>query len=78
MPLTCNIDKRGRIARLIWGVTLLILAAVILALLLMTDHLVSRWWFVCIAGLSLFGLFAIFEAKRGWCIMRAMGFKTRM
>ena len=64
---TPNIDRRGRIVRLIFGL-LLIIAAIFLA------HI--SWW-AC-GLLAAFGIFAIYEASRGWCLMRACGVKTRL
>lgn len=61
-----NIDRRGRIARTIWGV-LVTGAGIVLAPR-------SGW----IGGLLISaGLFSFFEAARGWCIMRACGIKTK-
>lgn len=62
-----NLTGRGRLVRAIWG-----MALIIAGLLLSGSHL----W-ACVV-LVLFGLFAIYEAIRGWCIMRACGIKTRM
>lgn len=62
-----NIDRRGRIARAIYGV--LCLSAGVFAL---------EWKLWMAAALFVAGLFGIFEALRGWCIMRACGVKTRM
>jgi uncharacterized membrane protein HdeD (DUF308 family) len=67
--MKCNINNRGRIARLISGI-ICIIAGVIL---LFTQH---PWYFGSL--LIAAGGFQIFEAKSGWCIMRAMGFKTPM
>jgi hypothetical protein len=62
-----NIDRRGRIARAIWGVAL-----IGLGLFLSRP---GRWFcFVLVAA----GGFALFEAVRGWCIARACGIKTRL
>jgi hypothetical protein len=75
MALQCNIDSRGKAARLIWGVLLLIVGLVLLFTWAMPAR--SAWgWAVtilCLAG----GAFAVFEARAGWCVVRAMGFKTR-
>jgi uncharacterized membrane protein HdeD (DUF308 family) len=71
MPLQCNIDARGKLIRLIYGLVLLI--AGVLLLFLWAKSAFS--WAVTIA-LILGGAFAIFEARAGWCILRAMGWKT--
>jgi uncharacterized membrane protein HdeD (DUF308 family) len=74
--LQCNIDAKGKVIRLIYGAVSL-LAGIIL-MLLVPDATHSRpLWIIsvaCIVG----GAFSIFEAQAGWCILRAMGFKTRI
>ena len=75
--LECNIDARGQAARLVVGIGAvgfgLILAAFTLLGVLPTDlGLIA-------SGGSIFGgAFAIFEARTAWCVVRAMGFKTRL
>jgi len=69
----CNIDQRGARYRLAWGLMNLA-AAVLLAALALWLRL---WWLwiiaaVCLAG----GILAIYESRKKWCIMRAMGIKT--
>ena len=62
-----NIDRRGRMARAIYGVLCISAGAFALD------------WKVWIAVvLFVAGLFGVFEALRGWCIMRACGIRTRM
>jgi hypothetical protein len=75
MALQCNIDARGKAARLIWGVLLLIVAVVLLFAWAVPTGSVWAWvvTITCLAG----GAFAVFEARAGWCVVRAMGFKTR-
>jgi hypothetical protein len=75
MKLACNIDQRGKKARLVSGAIVdLCGVALILAGVLM-DSLG-----MLIAGilLSVTGSFMIFEGARGWCALRAMGIKTPM
>ena len=62
-----NLDWRGRLARGVWGAVLLI-AGIIVA-----DF---QLW-ICLV-LVAFGLFAIFEAVRGWYLMRACGIRTKL
>lgn len=62
-----NITLRGRVARAIWGFSLIGMGIFL--------HSRSRW--ACY-GLAAAGAFSLFEAARGWCIMRACGVKTRM
>jgi len=62
-----NIDNRGRLARGIIGVLLLVggLIAVF-----------SIWWLGLILLAS--AAFVLFEAIRGWCGLRACGIKTKL
>ena len=62
-----NIDRRGRIARAIWGIVCIIAAIVLTC---------YSWWAFGI--LLSAGIFAIYEAFRGWCLMRACGIKTKL
>ena len=62
-----NIDRRGRIARAVWGIALIIAGLLLGAK--------SRW--ACLA-LVVAGAFALYEAARGWCLMRACGIKTKL
>ena len=62
-----NITRLGRIVRAVWG------AALIIAGVLLSGR--SGWTcFLLVA----FGVFALYEAVRGWCVMRACGIKTRL
>ena len=62
-----NIDRNGRIVRAVLG-TLLVVGGV--------AALFWRPW----PGLALlaFGGFVLFEASRGWCVVRACGIKTKI
>jgi len=72
--LTCNIDKRGRVLRTTMGILTALVGA----------GLVAAWWAAALppwsqwAGIAamLGGGFMIFEGVNGWCVVRAMGFKT--
>ena len=61
-----NIDRRGRLLR---GLT----AIVLLAAALLARPL-SRWLAL---ALLISGIFTLFEAARGWCVLRACGIRTR-
>jgi hypothetical protein len=74
MALTCNIDSRGKRARLINGIILLLIG-VLLAVFLAWPYGMAILWIIS-AACVLIGGFCIFEARAGWCAMRAMGFKT--
>jgi hypothetical protein len=74
MPLTCNIDARGKFARLVWG---LILIALAIALAIIWAWPAGGWIGWTVVGLmAAFGAFGVFEARAGWCVARAMGMKT--
>lgn len=63
-----NIKRQGRIARGAIG-SLCLIAGIVIA----GDH---NLWIGLIFVVA--GLFAIFEAVRGWCIARACGIKTKI
>ena len=64
---TCNIDRRGRLIRLMIGLLCLGASAWL-------------WWGFTNAfwstGLLAMGLVSVFESIRGWCVMRALGAQT--
>ena len=73
--MECNLDARGKAARLIGGVAG-VMFGLALSVLLALDVL-SGMPVTSVAAGSLFGgAFAIFEARAGWCIVRAMGIRT--
>ena len=73
--LECNIDARGKAARLIGGLAG-VAFGVALSMLLVLDVLSGSAVSFVAAGSLLGGGFAIFEARAGWCIVRAMGIRT--
>ena len=77
MKLTCNIDRRGRRLRIITGAVVGVCGvAVILFSRIEHPHSIG----ILILGilLSIAGASMIFEGLRGWCVLRAMGMKTRI
>ena len=62
-----NLNFRGRMARGVIG-TLCLVAGIVIA----GDY--SLWGLIFVVA----GLFAIFESLRGWCLVRACGFKTKV
>jgi hypothetical protein len=62
-----NIDRTGRIVRAVWGIALIVAGALIAS---------RSGWACCF--LVAFGVFAFYEAARGWCLMRACGIKTKL
>jgi hypothetical protein len=75
MPLTCNIDARGKRLRLIMGIALLALAIILALTWGWRGSGALRWMITAAVFVS--GLFVVFEARAGWCAIRAMGFKTK-
>jgi hypothetical protein len=62
-----NIDRKGRIFRLILG----------LALIVASLFVFNTTWLGG-AGLLGAGVFGLYEAARGWCVMRACGVRTKL
>lgn len=71
----CNIDARGKAARMAGGLATLAGAAGLAALLALDVVSVPFGWYAVAAAVA-GGAFAIYEARAGWCVVRAMGFKT--
>ena len=76
MGLTCNIDSKGKLARLIYGIVLVVVGVVMMLAWARGSGSAVRWGVS--AAVVVGGAFAVFEARAGWCVMRAMGFKTPM
>ena len=74
--MQCNIDQTGRRVRLIWGVLCLAAAAGV-GLAGWLGWLTGWWVWVLVAVLVGFGVFGFYEARKGWCAVRAMGIKTK-
>jgi hypothetical protein len=75
VKLTCNIDDRGAKARRIWGACSMAVGLVLGGAALA----VGTWWLWIAAGAGVgAGAFAFYEAKKKWCVMRAMGVRTPM
>ena len=62
-----NIRNTGRLVRSVGGLALIVGAGF--------GFFVSVWLG---AVLAVLGVFVLFEALRGWCVMRACGIKTRL
>jgi Protein of unknown function (DUF2892) len=62
-----NLDRKGRIIRGVVAGALLLLAVVCSPFSILVGLL---FWFS--------GLFVLFEALRGWCVVRACGIKTKI
>lgn len=75
MALECNIDAKGKAVRLIGGVFSLI-AGLVSIVFTASGIVDQQLGWVASGGLIFGGAFAIFEARAGWCVVRALGFKT--
>lgn len=75
--MQCNIDARGKSHRLILGFILL-LAGVALIALRQFAGIGGAWMTYAGIALMAVGAFGVFEGWAGWCVVRAMGFKTRV
>ena len=73
--MECNIDARGKAARLLGGIAGVMFGLALIALLAL--DVLSGLAASSVAAGSLFGgAFAIFEARAGWCVVRAIGIRT--
>lgn len=72
--MQCNIDKRGQNVRMAMGVILIVVAVILFVLTYFQGW--SPWLYPAAAFALLGGGFAIFEARRKWCALRAMGVRT--
>jgi hypothetical protein len=76
VALACNIDSAGKAHRFRIGLVLVAIAAVVA--LAWAVPFGSRLGWVVAGALGLGGGFSLFEARAGWCVVRAMGFRTRV
>lgn len=76
MALACNIDAKGKAVRLRMGLVLAFVGALCALAWAIPSGTVLAWTVSIVLLVS--SAFAIFEARAGWCALRAMGFKTRV
>ncbi|MEK9909631.1 MAG: hypothetical protein ACPHDQ_03595 [Candidatus Thalassarchaeaceae archaeon] len=74
MALQCNIDARGKAVRLRLGIMGVLSSFGLAATCFLINAPELAW--VVPAGAFAGGAFAIFEGRTGWCVVRALGFKT--
>ena len=74
MPVTCNIDSKGKRVRFVGSILLLSLALALAWLWAAPVGGAIPWavTLACVIG----GVFLFFEARSGWCALRAMGLRT--
>jgi hypothetical protein len=75
MKLSCNIDQQGSRVRGISGTILMVLA---ISMTLAAWFTGWNWLWWPIAGCGIGGAAQLFEAANSWCVIRAMGYKTRI
>jgi hypothetical protein len=71
--LTCNIDRRGRVTRIVTGSIVDVCGAALVVTGVLTGE---RAMIIGGAVVSVAGSFMIFEGAKGWCALRALGMKT--
>ena len=75
MSRVCNIDSKGKVVRFITGI-IAVFSGLIMALMITQNVLPSEIYWVPVIGSIIGGTFSIWEARAGWCVVRAMGIKT--
>lgn len=73
--MQCNIDARGKAVRLVFGLIGL-LASAFAAALAIAGVTPLEIGLVIALILAMGGAFGVFEGWKGWCALRAMGFRT--
>ena len=73
--MQCNIDARGRAVRLVAGLLTTLIGMTLASLLLAGVLAGMAWWIVTVAALAAGG-FQTYEGWAGWCVLRAMGWRT--
>ena len=75
--MRCNIDAKGKVIRLLSGVFFLLVGLGLLLVVVFSMSEISWLWMVGVL-LVASGEFQVFEGWAGWCVLRAMGIKTRL
>ena len=74
MPITCNIDTRGKNARFVLGAFVESIGVLLGVLWFLSRT--PEWTIYLAAAIWIMGIFILFEALVGWCAVRALGVKT--
>ncbi len=77
MIVRCNIDAKGKAIRLLSGVSVLLVGLGLLLVVVFSIPEISWLWMVVVLLVAI-GVFQVFEGWAGWCVLRAMGIKTRL
>ncbi|MBJ36036.1 MAG: hypothetical protein CMB68_01450 [Euryarchaeota archaeon] len=75
MVFECNIDARGKAVRFKLGMLGVVTGVFLAISLLLVGAGPNALWLLPL-GSIVGGAFALFEARTGWCVVRAMGFRT--
>ena len=75
MVFECNIDARGKAFRFKLGMLGVVTGVFLAISLLLVGAGPNALWLLPL-GSIVGGAFALFEARTGWCVVRAMGFRT--
>jgi len=73
----CNIDQRGRRARIVAG-ALIEAPGLFLVAMRLTGVVDGTWPWIVGVSLILAGQFMVLEGVLGWCALRACGVKTAL
>jgi hypothetical protein len=76
MAFTCNIDRRGKRARLINGIIFVAIGITLMLSVARGSGSILMWGIAIVPVIC--GAFAIFEGAIGWCALRALGMKTHI
>ena len=77
MVFECNIDARGKAFRLRIGIFAVATGLAMQGILFSGMIDIAYAWLLP-TGIIAGGVFAIFEARMGWCLVRALGFRTSL
>ena len=75
--MICNIDAKGRRFRAISGIACVTIGLALAAIAILFHYMVAPLVFTGVM-VAICGGFQIFESRKGWCALRAMGIKTRL
>ena len=77
MVFECNIEARGKAYRLKLGIMGVVVGSVLAAVFYFAGIEGDVLWLIPMAIIG-GGAFSIFEGRAGWCVVRAMGFRTSL
>jgi hypothetical protein len=77
MVFECNIEARGKAYRLKLGIMGVVVGSVLATVFYFAGIDWGVLWLIPMAIIG-GGAFSIFEGRAGWCVVRAMGFRTSL